>query len=206
MAESDARTQQLLDRVMAGDEQARQELLILYNDRLRRMIVARMDRRMAARLDASDVIQETLAEANQRLDAYLEQKPCEFYPWLRGMAWEKLIQFHRRHIVAEKRSVCRERRWQVSLNDESTFTLGRLLIADQTSISGHAMRSELLEQTQNALDELHDADREVIIMRYLEQLPFKDIAAVLGITLAAAQSRFRRAVERLHHQLQDNFK
>src|SRR5437867_2294662 len=98
-------TEELLDRVGRGDGAARQQLLTRHRRRLRRMIAVRMDRRMAARVDPSDVVQETLAEADTKLPGYLRSRPLPFYPWLRQLAIERLIDLHRRHIQARKRSV-----------------------------------------------------------------------------------------------------
>ena len=65
----------MIDRAGRGDEDARHKLLERYRDYLRRMVAVRLDRRVAARVDASDVVQETLVEAARRLDDYLRDRP-----------------------------------------------------------------------------------------------------------------------------------
>jgi RNA polymerase sigma-70 factor (ECF subfamily) len=75
MVLQDPDTDQLLEQAAQGDSAARQQLLVCYQKRLRQMIALRMDRRLAARLDPADVVQDTLAEAVQRLDAYLAERP-----------------------------------------------------------------------------------------------------------------------------------
>src|SRR3954469_4069846 len=97
----------LLDRAAAGDPAARQRLLERHRKRLRRMVALRLDRRLAARVDPSDVVQEALADAGRKLDGYLRGRPLPFYPWLRQLAWERLVKLHRRHR-ADKRDVARE--------------------------------------------------------------------------------------------------
>src|SRR6266550_4078148 len=101
-------TPELLDRTRGGDVAAGQELLTRHRARLRRMVEVRLDRRLAPRVDPSDVVQEALADAARRLDDYLRQRPLPFYPWLRRLAWERLVKLHQRHIGAERRSVTRE--------------------------------------------------------------------------------------------------
>src|SRR6516225_11967076 len=101
-------TEQLLEQVAAGDSSARDQLLQRYRRRLRRMVAVRFDPRLAARVDPSDVVQETLAEAAVQLDRYLQERPLPFYPWLRQMAQRRLIELHRRHVQARRRSVTRE--------------------------------------------------------------------------------------------------
>src|SRR3954447_17591458 len=77
-------THELIDCAHRGDEAARQQLLERYRDYLRRMVAVRLDRRPAARVDASDVVQETLVEAARRLDDYLRERPIPFYGWVRA--------------------------------------------------------------------------------------------------------------------------
>src|SRR5438876_6681359 len=105
MTPDDAETEALIERVRCGDSDAGQQLLVQHQKRLRQMIAVRLDRRLVARLDPSDVVQEVLAEAAQKLADYLRQRPLPFYPWLRQLAWERLIKLHQRHLHAQKRGV-----------------------------------------------------------------------------------------------------
>ena len=108
-------TDELLRRAERGDDSATQQLLTRHREQLRRMIAVRMDPRLAARIDPSDVIQEATAEAARKLPDYLQRPACPFYPWLRQIAWERLVQLHRHHIHAQRRSVKRELRWNMNL-------------------------------------------------------------------------------------------
>src|SRR3954454_18247692 len=99
---------ELLLRAGRGEDAARQRLLAVHRDRLRRMVAVRMERRLAARFDPSDVVQEGLAEPGQCLYDYFRARPMAFYPWLRHFAWERLVDLHRRHFQAQRRSVTRE--------------------------------------------------------------------------------------------------
>src|SRR4051794_10800729 len=91
-------TDHLLDRAAAGDVAARQRLLERHRPRLRRMVALRLDQRLRARVDPSDVVQEALFDADQELSDYLKRRPIPFYPWLRQLAWDRLIDLNRRHI------------------------------------------------------------------------------------------------------------
>src|SRR5690348_12164018 len=101
MTFQDSEAEQLLAKAGRGDPGARQELLVHYQERLRQMIRLRMDHRLAARVDPSDIVQETMLEAVQKLSDYLRRRPLPFYPWLRQLAWERLIDLHRRHVRAQ---------------------------------------------------------------------------------------------------------
>src|SRR5204862_1794322 len=76
-------TEQLLAAASQGDATARGRLLERHRPRLKRMVAVRLDRRVAARVDPSDVVQETLAVAARGLDDYLRDRPLPFFPWLR---------------------------------------------------------------------------------------------------------------------------
>jgi len=168
------------------------------------MIAVRLDRRLLARLDPSDVVQEVLAEAHQKLDDYLRERPLPFYPWLRQLAWGRLVKLHRRHLHAQRRRVTREEPQELGLPDESALELAGRLLASGPSPSDHALRQEVCRRVREALARLPALDREVLVQRYLEQLPTRQVAAVLGITEGAVKARHRRALERLQAELEED--
>jgi RNA polymerase sigma-70 factor (ECF subfamily) len=194
-------TEQLLARTAAGDAGARDALLQRYRQRLRDLLALRMDRRLAARVDPSDVIQETLTEAAQEMSDYLRRRPLPFYLWLRQMALEKLIDQSRRHIGAQRRSVQREEGPLASLSAESVLELARHLYARGSSPSAGLRRAELRDRVQAALHQLPERDRELLVLRHLEQLRPREIAAILGLSEGAVYTRYLRAVRRLQNLL-----
>lgn len=187
-------TDWLLDQAATGDGSARQQLLERHRNRLRRMLALRLDRRLAARLDPSDVVQEALADAARKLDGYLRDRALPFYPWLRRLALERLVKLHRRH-TAGKRNVGREQ--PPEFPEESALELAQRLIAHTGNPASHLVRDELRGRVQSALARLSEADREVLVLRHVEQLSTRDAAAVLEITQPAVKSRHLRALERL---------
>ena len=194
-------TEELLERASQGDSSAGQLLLAQHRALLRRMVAVRLDRRLAPRLDPSDVVQETLAEAARRLPDYLRERPLPFYPWLRQIASERLTKMHRRHLRASKRNVRREE--PPPLPDESALELAQRLTSRESSPSNHLARRELRDRVRTALGRLPERDREVLVLRYLEQLATREIAQVLDIPEGTVKSRHLRALERLHRLLGD---
>ena len=79
-------TETLLDQITEGDKAATDRLLDRHRVRLRRMVAMRMDARMSARCDGSDIVQEALVEASRRLPEYIKRHDIPFYPWLRKIA------------------------------------------------------------------------------------------------------------------------
>lgn len=196
MAGDDQLTEVLLLKARS-DRIARQHLLTLHRERLRRAIAARLDRRIASRLDASDIVQEALADADRKLDSYLEERPLPFYAWLFRLACERVIQSHRRHVVAKFRSVAREEPVDPASGNQAGCRHGEGIVADQSTPSQHVARDELRGQVERLLDRLPGNDREILVMHYLEQLTFAEIAACLGIKEGTAKVRHLRALQRV---------
>jgi RNA polymerase sigma-70 factor (ECF subfamily) len=190
-------TDELLQRAERGDAQARQAVLVRHRERLKQMVALHLDQRLAARVDPSDVVQEALLDAAQALDDYLRERPVPFYPWLRQLAWERLIDLHRRHRHAQRRTVKREESLAAHLSDESAQQLADRVLARQSSPSDRAIRGELRSRIRAALDRLSESDREVLVLRHLEQLSTRETAAVLGIREGTVKLRHLRALERL---------
>src|SRR5262249_30093643 len=177
--------EQLLERAARGDLDAREQLLALHRDRLRRMV--------SVHLDPSDVIQEALVDASQQLSGYLRDRPLPFYPWLRQISWNRLIELYRKHVLAQKRSVTREE--APALPDQSVVALAERLVSSSTP-SKEMIREELCKRVRQALLDLAEHDREVLVMRHLEQM-MAEIAATLGVSEGAVKVRHLRALRRL---------
>lgn len=191
-----AQTCGLLERVAAGDRQALEALLTRYQADLRAFVEIRLDPRLAARFDPSDVVQEAQLEVVRRMDDFLKRRPMPFHLWIRRTAYERLLDLKRHHRRA-RRSVDRE----AALPDRSSLLLARPLLAGGPSPSQQLEARELAERVAHAVDGLSEADREILLMRHGEGLPFEEIACLLGVEPAAARKRFGRALIRLQTAL-----
>jgi len=194
-------TQSLLDRAKNGDQAAFEALFRRHREKLLRAIALRMDRRVATRVDASDVLQETYLEAFRRLPRYLQEQPMPLYLWLCWLAREKVLALHRRHLGAEKRAVTHE---APPLPADSSATFVSAVIAGHEPSPSQALaKAELAERLRLALGQLDDDERDLILWRHFEQLSARDTAQLLEISEAAASKRYIRAVERLRTILVD---
>jgi RNA polymerase sigma-70 factor (ECF subfamily) len=166
------------------------------------MVAVRLDRRLTARVDPSDVVQDALADAAHRLDDYLRDRPVPFYAWLRRLAWDRLIDAYRRHVRAAQRSVSREE--PPPLSTASVAQLADRLLADPSDHPAAALsREERRTRVRAALGRLPERDREVLVLRHLEDLSTADTAAVLGMTEGAVKVRLLRAVQRFRDLLNE---
>jgi RNA polymerase sigma-70 factor (ECF subfamily) len=192
-------TRALLERVARHDGRALDELLVRHRAGLRDFIEFHLDPRLRARVDPSDVVQETQMELVRRMDDFLTQRPMPFRLWMRKKAYERLLNLRRDHLLRQRRSVRRE----VGLPDRSSLLLARPLLSNQPTPSQEAEARELAERIARAVAQLGDADREILLLRHAEDLPFEEIAYLLDLTAAAARKRFGRALIRLQTLLRD---
>jgi RNA polymerase sigma-70 factor (ECF subfamily) len=196
-------TDALIERASWGDEDARRELFQRYRERLKRMVAVRLDSRLQARFDPSDVVQDVLREANQNLKQFVQERQVPFVVWIREIAWKRLADLRRKHLGAARRSVLREASFEFDLPPESSFALADRLLARGPSPSAQAMLNERRARVHAAMESLPPLDREVLVLRYLEQLSPVEIAEVLGTTRGAVSTRHTRALARLRELLDD---
>jgi RNA polymerase sigma-70 factor, ECF subfamily len=159
------------------------------------MVQVRMDPRLAARLDPSDVVQEALTEATERFADYEHNPTMSPYLWLRYLTLQRLHILYRRHLATHKRAANRE----VMLPDfeVSSVVMAQWLIDRGSSPSESAAKREVHLRLCEALETMSPQDREILTLRHFEQLSSEESAQVLGISLAAASRRYYRALERL---------
>jgi RNA polymerase sigma-70 factor (ECF subfamily) len=187
-------TQELLEQARQGQSAAFEELFARHRDRLRQAVAFRLDRRLAPRVDASDILQETYLEAARRLAEYLRRQDMPFYLWLRWIAGDKVLACHRRHVLADKRAIGRE---VPPLPVDSSAQFVRGMLGQDPSPSQVVAAAELAERLRLALEQLDEEERELILWRHFEQLTNREIAQLLRISDAAANKRYIRALQRL---------
>lgn len=191
-------TDRLLADARQGQPGAVDHLLGEFREPLRRVIGLRLDPAVARRVDASDIVQDVLIEANQRLAEYLKSPDMPFHLWLRHLAQDRIIDTHRRHRLAQRRSVDREQPIaRPAWADESSASLVAHLIDTERTPTSEAIAHELQRRLSDAIDQLSDDDREIVLMRHHEALSNQEVAKALGLTEAAASMRYLRALRRL---------
>src|SRR5579872_7503973 len=124
-------TEQLLIRAQAGDERAFEDLFARHRGYLHQVVATRLDPRIRARLDPSDVVQEAQFEAFRRIGDFLQRRPMAFRLWLRKTTYERMLMLQRYHRGAAQRNIDRE----VGLPDRSAFALVQQLFAAGSSPS-----------------------------------------------------------------------
>ena len=195
------KTQELLDVIRGGDDDAANRLLDRHRDAIRNLVAMRLDNKIQGRVDASDIVQDVMIEANRRIDRYLENPGIEFHLWLRQIAKDRIIDAHRRHRATAKRSVDREHRLQGRSVNQSTINLVQQLRDSDLTPAARATRREMADRMEKALADLSEVDRDIIIMRHYEQLSNDEVSKALDLKPAAASMRYLRALRKLRSHL-----
>jgi RNA polymerase sigma-70 factor (ECF subfamily) len=184
----------------AGDPVAVERLCARYRPWLRVLAGFQMTRRLDAKVDASDVVQQALLEACRALPRFRGATEGELKAWLRAILAAVLVHEVRRYTGTEGRDVSRE----ASLDAELAETSRRLrnVLADPgPSPSEHAVQQEQEVRLADVLARLPDDYREVIVLRNLEGLSHEEVARRMGRGVGAVRMLWVRALARLRREL-----
>jgi RNA polymerase sigma-70 factor (ECF subfamily) len=199
---ADGSEAELIRRAAGGDRQAWDDLLNAHRPRLRRMVALRLHPRLRSRLDPSDVIQEAFLDATAGLAQYAARAEMPFFLWLRWLTGMRLTTLHRKHLGCQARDAAREVSLARGARPQATSAaLAAQLLGRLTSASAAAMRWERRARLQEALDAMDPLDREVLVLRHLEELSHAEAAQELGLTESAASKRYVRALRKLKEML-----
>jgi RNA polymerase sigma-70 factor (ECF subfamily) len=195
-------TETLVSRAAEGDSKALAELMGRYTDRLKRMVQLRMDHRLQGRTGASDIVQEALIEAARRLSDYQRNPPMGFFLWLRSLTAERLLNAHRAHVGTQKRDVSREvSLYRRAMPAAHSVSLARQLLGQFTSPTQAIVRAETQLLVQEVLNRMDPVDREILVLKYFEQLSTSEVASELEIKRSTAGKRYIAALKRLKQEL-----
>ena len=198
-----AQNRALVNRVIQGDRDALAELFSLYRPRLWRLVAFRLHPQLQGRIDADDVLQDAWLRAIDRLDSFLRDAVTSPFLWFRTIVSQTLVDLHRFHMGAKKRSAAREfsidRGWSTqSTSSAMSFHLQQPSKSPSSTLS-HAEQARKLE---GALQGMSENDREVLALRHFEELSNSETARVLNMTEQAASARYVRALARLKQVLE----
>jgi RNA polymerase sigma-70 factor (ECF subfamily) len=161
----------------------------------------RLDRQLQGKLDASDIVQQTLLEAHQALESFRGDNVAAQAAWLRQILARNLANAVR-DWTRDKRDVRRERDLQAGL-DESASRLEGWLAAEQSSPSQQAQRHERALLLAQALADLPEQQREAVLLRHFQGCSLAEIAETLDTTTAAVTGLLHRGLKNLRRALQE---
>jgi RNA polymerase sigma-70 factor (ECF subfamily) len=186
----------LLQEARAGDSATLGQLLELYRRYLALLARVQIGQRLQGKVDASDIVQETFLEAHKNFGRFRGASEGEFVGWLRQILAANLADLLRRYLGTQGRDVRLEREIQDAF-DRSSVLLDRGLVAQQSSPSQQAARREQSVLLADALEQLPDDYRDVLVLRHLEGLTFPEVARRMGRSLDSVEKLWMRGLVRL---------
>jgi len=190
---------ELLAQARRGAGEALGTLLDLYRNYLTLLARTQTRRNLQAKADASDLVQEAFAEAQQGFGRFRGTSERELMQWLRSILARRIARLARRYAT-QRRDVRLERQLGHQL-DESSLALERALEAEQTTPSQAMMRRENAVLLADALESLPEAYRDVLTLRHLEGLDFESVAERMGRTVDSVKNLWSRALGQLRRNL-----
>lgn len=184
---------------MAADDRSREPALDRFRSYLCVLARMQLSPKLAAKLDASDVVQQTLLQAHRAREQFRGDSPAAMAAWLRQILARNLAHAAR-DFGREKRNVLRERSLEASLG-HSSLCLERWLAADDSAPSVKVERSEQLLRLTGILEELPQAQRDAIVLHYFQQQTLAEVAERLDRSPAAVAGLLHRGLQKLREQM-----
>lgn len=192
----------LIERARDGERTAREQLLESFRNYLRLLAYTGLGEVLRDKADPSDLVQETLLKAHANFLHFRGRNEAELAGWLRQILARNLIDLGRRYRATEARQVARERSLE-ELLDQSSLALGKLIAVGGGSPSDHAQKRELCVVLADALADLSDDHRQVIMLRSLEERSWEDVAERMGRTSGAVRILWARALTHLRPLIEE---
>jgi RNA polymerase sigma-70 factor, ECF subfamily len=201
MSQAGITPESLLDQARRGDGEALGRLLDLYRNYLRLLARSLVRSDLRGRFDHSDLIQDTFLNAHQGFANFRGHSEVELIAWLRRILANILANHAKRN-----RGRTRDHRREDSLEallDRSDQALQRALASPEASPSAQAARRERAVLLADALEELTPDQREVFVLRHLDQISIPEIAVRMEKSTAAVEMLWLRAIKKLNAILEE---
>jgi RNA polymerase sigma-70 factor, ECF subfamily len=187
---------ELLNEAQAGSPSHLGQLLELYRRYLGLLARIEIGRNLQAKLDASDLVQDTLLEAHRNFPRFQGTTETQFVCWLRQIMAASLANLLRRYLGTQGRDVRLERDLAVQL-EQSSLLIDRGLVDRMSSPSQQAARREQAVLLADALDELPSDYRDVLVYRHLQGLSFQEVSQRMQRSLDSVEKLWVRGLARL---------
>lgn len=177
-----------------GDDAALGELLDKHRDWLKNVAAKELNGRVLSRIDASDIVQQTLLSACRRIEQFEGSTSGEFAAWLGRIHEHNIQDALRRHVTAFKRST----RSEQSISSDQPLADG-----NASTPSHNAIRDERAEQLRTHLDALPEDQAEAVRLRHLEGWSLAHLAEHFDRSTDSVASLLKRGVENLRNRVHE---
>jgi len=158
-----------------------------------------LQRRLRAKVDASDIVQQSLLEAHRGFEQFTGETAGEWLAWLKRIVVHNAFDEAKRWRGTAKRDAGRE----VALDcaDDHSSASPPDPASAEPSPSQHVLRGEQELLVAAALERLPEDHRDIILLRNIERLPFEEVARRMGRSAGACRMLWMRAIASLRDQL-----
>lgn len=192
--------EELISKARHGDAAAQNDLFEACRAYVRFLARSHVESWIQAKVDASDLVQQTLFEAHRGFEQFEGSTEAEWLGWLKQILKNNATDFVRQFGAAKRR---------ISL--EVPFNIGQSTMFRQAPepVSPDQTPSQIVGQREqevlvaNALAQLSDDHQEVIVLRNLQRLPFDQVAERMGRSRPAVQMLWMRAMKKLQEHISD---
>jgi RNA polymerase sigma-70 factor (ECF subfamily) len=195
----DTRRDDLIERLRRGDAEALAEFITSRHGQLLGYIERNLGAALRRKIEPEDILQELSADAIRALSG-IDLAGRDPLGWLCQIAERRIIDAHRRFYGSQKRNAGREVAIDAPRGDDQRGLID-LLVASMTSASQAFSRNQREQRLLEALASLKEEQREALRLRYVENLPSKEIAQRLGKTDGSVRVLLTRSLHRLHELL-----
>ncbi len=193
---------QLLEKARAGDTASRDRLFEACRGFLGTAARGQVENWLRAKVDASDVVQETMLEAHRDFARFQGHSEKEFFAWLRKILSHNTADFVRRYRGTAKRQARREVRFRDPADSLSPGVAEPA--GHEATPSQEFLRADNESRVHEALDGLSEDYRQVIELRNFQRLSFNEIAEAMDRTRPAVQMLWMRALNKLREGLEED--
>jgi RNA polymerase sigma-70 factor (ECF subfamily) len=195
MTASGTDLRRLIERARRDEPGALDRLLDSYRNYLRLLARTGLDASLQGKADPSDLVQDALLRAAQRFGQFRGATDAELAGWLRQILARCLADLVRRYGTGSRRAGREQSLDQ--LLDRSSEAMERVLATGGPSPSSSAQRRDLGVVLSDALAQLSEDQREVLVLHHLEGLGWDEVARRLGRTPNAVRKLWARALGQL---------
>ncbi len=181
----------LVEKLRSGDSTAMEEFYNIYRSRLYTLVLEQVDRDHAV---AEDLVQETFLAVMGSLDKF--RGDSQLYTWLRSIAFHKINDFYRRKV--------REPKPKESPPDFDAMKQLEQTGGDEPATLTVLESEEIRQSVNQALGDLPQDYQEVLVLKYLEEMPVLEISQVMGRSPKSVEGLLSRARKAMRDNLEGN--
>ncbi|MFO0912243.1 MAG: sigma-70 family RNA polymerase sigma factor [Pirellulales bacterium] len=200
MADDETRFVELLRAAQAGNEEAQGELFDRYRKLLKTLVRLQLKSPLSLRVDASDLVQETLLRAYERFDDFRGQTEGELVSWIQAILASRLA-LAMRHHFAERRDVGLEASMRRDL-ESSSMALSTAFQDSGSDPREAVWRHERALRLASAIEDLPEDYRTVILLHHIRGLTYHDVGQLMGRSAEAVRKLWVRGLAELKRAME----